>query len=147
MLKPVNPIAPDLGGRGITGGPQQGVPDPTSSNPHCLRLFRVGDEGRLRAGCYIGGLVIDKIIGSGHFGVGSKHLTVLVLELDRSHKMIFSVGHIDPETCITSQPGVKPEAAHCAQVVVVGEVLVLVDQELGVGVVLPLEDWPIRSKY
>ena len=142
MLEPVYPIAPDPGGRGSTGGPQQGVPDPTSSNPrsHCLRLFRVGKERGLRAGRYIGGLVIDKIIGSGHFGVGTKHLTVLVLELDRSHKMIFSVGNIDPETCVTSKPGVEPEAAHSAEIVVVGEVLVLVDKELGVGVVLPLQD-------
>ena len=105
-----------------------------------MRLFRVREEGWLPTGRDIGGLVIDKIIGSGHFGVWSEHLTVLVLKLDRSHKMIFCVWNIDPETRVTIEPGVEPEAALRAEVVVVGEVLVLVDEEAGVSVVIRLED-------
>ena len=42
--------------------------------------------------------------------------------------------------CVTSKPGVEPEASLCAEDVVVGEVLILVDKEVVVTVLVCLED-------
>ena len=129
MLKPVYPIAPHTGG----GGPLRGVPVP-GSNPrsHCL-LFR--KEGGQSAQSNVGGLVVDKIIGSGHFGVGSVHLTQLVLKLDRPHEVVLRVRNIDPEAGVPPCR-VQSEAARRAQVGGGGEVLGPVDQEA----VVSLED-------
>ena len=54
--------------------------------------------------------------------------------------MIFGVRNIDPEICVTSKPGVEPEASLRAEDVVVSEVLILVDEEVGVCVLFCLED-------